>query len=232
MKTLFYILTLLIINCATAQFKFPDLTYLNIESSNLNGVFGFSKSLNFQVINKNCIEFKDCYQYEDPTTLIGKLNLDDNSVIEFHYTESPSDDPTFIAVKNKKVILESSGNRLHLKGKILYIEGVGNSYFDKKRKFQFDGLEFKQVRQPFYNIGVEGKLNFKIDIYETENFKNKVATLPKGYIIEIVLGKTGGEYDDLETILIKSEFGLLGWYNFKNISFGEQLIDGFYFHGD
>ncbi|MFT5668269.1 MAG: hypothetical protein ACI9DK_002469 [Vicingaceae bacterium] len=232
MNKVLYIIIFLSFNCVQAQFRFPDLDYIEIMSSNLNGGFGYSKSLSFEIINKNCSELKNCYEYEDPTILIGKLVIEDNSIIEFHYTEAPSDDPTFIAVKNGKVVLEASGNILHLKGKILYIEGIGNSYFNKKRKFSFIDNLFKEVNQPFYDISVKGTLNFPIDIYESESFSNRVASLPKGYQIEIVLGKTGGEYDDLETILIKSEFGLIGWFNFKDISFGEQLIDGFYFHGD
>lgn len=232
MKKLLYAIIFLSFNSIQAQFSFPDLEYIKITSSNLSGTFGYNKSLEFQIVNKYCSEIKDCYDYEDPTILIGKFTSEDNTVIEFHYTEAPSDDPTFIAVKDGSVILEESGNTLHLKGNILYIEGIGNSYFNKKRKFKLIGNRYEEVNQPFYDISVKGTLNFPIVIYESENFSNKVASLPKGYQIEIVLGKTGGEYNDLETILIKSEFGLLGWFNFKEISFGEQLIDGFYFHGD
>lgn len=232
MKKLLYAIIFLSFNSIQAQFSFPDLEYIKITSSNLSGTFGYNKSLEFQIVNKNCSEIKDCYDYEDPTILIGKFISEDNTVIEFHYTEAPSDDPTFIAVKDGSVILEESGNTLHLKGNTLYIEGIGNSYFNKKRKFKLIGNRYEEVNQPFYDISVKGALNFPIVIYESENFSNKVASLPKGYQIEIVLGKTGGEYNDLETILIKSEFGLLGWFNFKEISFGEQLIDGFYFHGD
>ena len=75
--------------------------------------------------------------------------------------------------------------------------------------------------------------NYPISLYKSENFLQKIADLPKGYEIEIILGKTEGKYNELESILIKSEFGLLGWYNFKNnLSNDESIIDEFYFNGD
>ena len=198
----------------------------------MGGTFGYPEAIDFQSINKNCSEINACTKYDDSTIYIGKLTLKNNTIIEFHYTEAPSDDPVFIAVYNDKVIFEEAGTTLHLKGETIYIEGIANSYFDKKRKFQFQNNEFQEVKQAFYNISFSGKLNFPIDIYQTENFTNKVASLPEGYEVEIVLGKTGGEYNDLEIILIKSKFGLLGWFDFENISFRKPIIDGFHFHGD
>lgn len=232
MKIAVFTLTFLIVNIAHAQFSFPDLKYHEIKSSQMGGTFGYQASIDFQLINKPCSEKEDCHKYYDPTTIIGKLTLENKSIIEFHYTEAPSDDPTFIAIYNGKIILEEAGTTLHLKGKTLYLEGIANAYFDKKRKFKFSNNEFQEIKQAFYDISLKGKLNFPIDIYQTENFTNKVARLPEGYEVEIILGKTGGEYNDLEVILIKSKFGLLGWFDFKKISYGKPLIEGFHFNGD
>ena len=169
--------------------------------------------------------------YDDPTTLIGYWDNDEMK-IEFHYTEAPSDDPTFIAVLNGKIILEEVGSTLHFKENTLYIEGNANSYFDKKRKFQFIESRYQEVIQPFYHIGIEGNLNYPIQIYKTDKFLEKVAYLPKDYEIEVLMGKTGGEYNDLEKVLIKTEFGLMGWFNFKEVAFGKPLIDGLQYIGD
>ncbi|KAB1155929.1 hypothetical protein F7018_11510 [Tenacibaculum aiptasiae] len=226
------ILMLLITNSTFAQFSFSDLEYININSSYLNGKFGFKKNSKFKLINKFCNDSIDCYKYDLPTTLIGYWNVNDNIKIEFYYTEAPSDDPAFIAVYNGKIILEESGTTLHFKGNTIYIEGNANSYFDKKRKFQFIHNSYQEVNQPFYHIGVEGKLNYPIKIYKTDKFLEKVAYLPKGYEIEVLLGQTSGKYNDLEKVLIKTEFGLIGWFNFKEITFGKPLINGLHFHGD
>jgi len=226
------IIMFLIANSTFAQFNFSDLEYINIESSYLNGKFGFKKASEFQLVNIFCNDSIDCYKYEDPTTLIGYWKLKDKTKIEFHYTEAPSDDPTFIAVYKGRIILEESGTTLHFKGNTLYIEGNANSYFDKKRKFQFVNNNYQEVIQPFYHIGMSGKLNYPIKIYKTDNFLEKIAYLPKDYKIEVLLGQTGGEYNDLEKVLIKTEFGLIGWFNFKDIAFGKPLIDGLQFHGD
>lgn len=231
MKIVLYILTFLTTNFAYAQFEFADLKYIDIKTS-YGAKFGYSEAIDFQLINKYCSEINTCDEYEESSTYIGKLTLENKKSLEFHYSEGPSDDPTFIVFYKGEVILQAFGTTLHLKGKTIYIEGIANFYFNKKRKFQFINDEFQEIRQEFYDISVKGKLNFPIDIYQSEHFKNKVAHLPEGYQIEIVLGKTGGEYDDLEAILIKSEFGLLGWFDFKKIAYGKPLIYGFWFHGD
>ncbi|NOU61995.1 hypothetical protein [Marinifilum caeruleilacunae] len=231
MKRITFLL-LLIANSTFAQFHFSDLQYVDIESSYLNGKFGFNKTSEFQLINKLCDDSMDCFKYYDPTTIIGYWPINDKTKIELHYTEAPSDDPTFIAIYKGKVILEESGSTLHFKGNTLYIEGNANSYFDKKRKFQFVNNSYQEVTQPFYYIGLKGNLNYPIQIYKTEQFKEKLAYLPKDYKIEVLMGKTGGEYDDLEKVLIKTEFGLIGWLNFKDIAFERPMVDGLYFHGD
>jgi hypothetical protein len=232
MKATLSFLAGLMLNFTYGQFKFPNLNYVQISTSQMDGSFGYDASLDFVVINKPCSTLKDCYKYDDPTVLLGLFTLEDGSIVEFHYTEAPSDDPTFLAVHQGSIILEEAGTRLHFKGKTLYVEGIANTYFDMKRKFQFINTHYKEVKQPFYAINAKGTLNYSIDLYTDETFTEKVASLPKGYPIEIVLGKTGGKYNELEVILIKSEFGLLGWFDFKKISFGSPLIEGFYFHGD
>ena len=233
MKNLILILLLNLIIPIVAQHKYPDLKYITIDKSYLNGEFGYPNSAKFKLVNRFCSDSKECYDYGDPITLIGNWNLSNGKYIEFYYKEAPSNDPTFIAVYNNEIILEEFGSTFHLKGKIAYIEGSANSYFDKKRKFKFDNEKYKEVKQPFYYINSEGRLNFPISIYETEEFINKVAQLPKGYKITILLGITGGEYNELQKILIKSEFGLIGWFDFKKLGYNnEPLIPYFYFNGD
>jgi len=233
MKKTLLILIILCFNQIFSQHHYTDLKYVEIKSSYLNGTFGYPDSEKFELINNDCTELNNCYNYDDPLVHIGKWKLENEKCIEFYYTESPSDDPTFVCVYDNEIILEESGTTFHFKeNKTAYIEGNANSYFDKKRKFKFKNNIFTEIIQPFYYIGMKGKLNFPIKLYETESFKNKVVVLPKDYEIEIILGKTGGKYNDLEKILIKSEFGLIGWFNFKEVAFGKPIIDELYYHGD
>ena len=232
MKKIFYLIALLLMNMSWAQFQFSDLKYIDIEDSFVNGTFGYKSTLNFQLINKACGQINACLAHSEPTTLIGKLTLAKDKVIEFHYTEVPSQDPRFIAVYNNESVFVAAGTRLHLKGEVLYVEGNANAFFDKRRKFEWKNNSYQEVKQPFYAINEIGKLNYAITIYEDKACTQKVALLPKGYAIEIVLGITGGEYDDLQKVLIKSKFGLLGWFNFEEAIVDPPLIDGFYFNGD
>jgi hypothetical protein len=214
------------------QHNFPDLKYQNISKSYLGGKIGYNDFSNFELINKFCDENDNCFEYESAETLLGKFKLDSKSEIIFYYTEAPSDDPTFYAVLNGKMIFISAGKIIHIKGKTIYTEGIANSYINRKKKFVFEEGKYIEVKQPFYYVGLKGKLNHSISLFESENFHNKVASLPKGYDIEIIGGKIGGEYELLEKVLIKTEFGLVGWLNFKPFMNKEPLIDNFIFWGD
>ncbi len=218
---------------ANGQYRFSDLDYIEIKSY-LGAEFGYPKNQKFELINEDCDKLNnECYDFGDHLWLLGKWEINKDEYLEFYFSEGSSDDPQIVVVLNDEVVLESFGNIFHIKGLTLYVEGNANSYFDIKRKYVFENKEFKEIKQPYYYIGIKGKLNYPISLYKSENFLQKIADLPKGYEIEIILGKTEGKYNELESILIKSEFGLLGWYNFKNnLSNDESIIDEFYFNGD
>lgn len=229
---LIILLVLLMAKTTFAQFSFSDSKYIAIEYSNLNGKFGYSKASQFELVNKVCNTSVDCFEFEESTTLIGYWKVDDKTKVGFYYTEGASDDPMFMAVCNDVIILKEAGSTLHFKGKTLYVEGDANAYFDKKRKFQFVDNSYKEVKQPFYYIGLRGKLNYSIKLYKTDKFVETVAQLPKNYDIEVLMGITGGEFNELEKVLIKTEFGLIGWFNFKAVAYEKPLIDALHFHGD
>ena len=198
-------------SCFTyGQHKFSDLKYIDINNSFLNGKFGYPNTNKFNLVNKLCEDIEGCYDYGDPLTFIGTWTKN-STKIDFYYTEAPSDDPFFVVVIDGKPVIEESGTTLHFKGSIVYIEGIANAYFNVKRKFQLNNNTFSEVKQPFYHIGIKGKLNFPIKLFATQGLKNKIASLPKGYEIEILLGLFGKNNYDLEKILIKSKFGLVGW---------------------
>ena len=159
--------------------------------------------------------------------------LSENDYISYYFSNGSCLDPQLIAVYKEKIILITLGNTFHIKGKTIYVEGVSNSYFDKKRKYVFENNNFKEIRQPYYSVGMKGTLNVPIKIYQTTEYKNEIAVLPKGYEVEIILVETEGEYDFIKNVLIKTKFGLIGWFDFDKISLlNVELIDGFIYHGD
>ncbi|MEM6264018.1 MAG: hypothetical protein AAGI38_16005 [Bacteroidota bacterium] len=232
MKQLITICLCLMVNLVQGQFRFTDLIYEEVGSGGIGIQFGYPNSENFQYVNKWCDEPQDCFDYGEPTIFLGTWKRSGNSLIEFHFSEGPSADPTFIAIHQGRVIFAEGGNTFHIKGSTLYIEGSSNSYFDKKRKFILSDNTYREVAQPAYYIGAKGRLNYPISIFSDQNYTKKVASLPKGYEIEIVLGNTEEVYGSLRHLLIKSEFGLVGWFDFNGGALREPLIDGFIFMGD
>lgn len=230
-KVSFFFL-LLVSSNSFCQHSFPDLKYTSVIKSSLGSKFGYLESLNFKLINKFCIDEERCYGFERDERLLGTLQLNNNQQIDFYYCEGPSADPTFYAVLNDEIIFKEFGKTLHLKGKTLYIEGKANSYFDKKRKFVYQNGQYNETIQPFYYIGIKGKLNHSIVIYQNEELINKVATLPIGYEIEIIGGKINTENQTLNKVLVKTKFGLLGWVNFNPFDLENPLLDNFRYSGD
>jgi hypothetical protein len=212
------------------QSKFDDLNYKLINDASIE--IGYPKS-DFEFIFKDCSDLNICFEYEEPLFFIGKYKVSENDYISYYFSNGSSLDPQLIAVYKEKIILITLGNTFHIKGKTIYVEGVSNSYFDKKRKYVFENNNFKEIRQPYYSVGMKGTLNVPIKIYQTTEYKNEIAVLPKGYEVEIILVETEGEYDFIKNVLIKTKFGLIGWFDFDKISLlNVELIDGFIYHGD
>ena len=227
MKILYLAFLLLISNHVLAQHKFGDLEYKLI---NEFIEIGYPKS-NFESIFKECSETNLCAGFDESDIMIGRYKLQNNTYLNVYFTEGPSDDPQLIIEYNTRIILTADGDKFHFKGRTLYVEGLANNLFDKKRKYVFDGKEFKETNQPYYFVGIKGKLKRNIRIYQTKSLKSSVAYLPINYPIEIVMAEFS-EYDLVEYVLIKTKFGLMGWIKIEIDDENGGLIDGFYFHGD
>ncbi len=77
--------------------------------------------------------------------------------------------------------------------------------------------KLKLVEQFAYYVGVKVKVKKGFIIYKEKELNNKVALLSKGSEIELILcDKTDKKYFNY-IYLIKSESGLLGWSEFRQI---------------
>ena len=127
------------------------------------------------------------------------------------FNPGPSDDPTFIFYKQE-------GNKItflsFVEADEIYIPGNGYIYTKRDhiaRKYRFypDG-RIEEIPQPFYYIGIKDRTRRPVQIYSDERLTRPVARLPKGYPVEILLGKNCvGDY--CEQYLVKTAFGLTGW---------------------
>ena len=135
------------------------------------------------------------------------------------FSNGASDDPyfEFYVVSDKgeytKPVLGVAATTLYVpNGKNIYAEGWTNSMFNHRRKFSFDGTVFQEVKQPMYYVGIQTTVqniepNKKsyLTLYQDKKKSKKVAVLPQGSEIEVLLA------DGPEWYLVRSSFGLVGW---------------------
>lgn len=155
------------------------------------------------------------------------------------YTEGPSDDPSFDFVLassaspvEDKSQLSIGATSLYIpKGSNVYSEGWVNNMFNHRRKFTYDGQNFKEVEQPLLYVGIKSTVTAiegapVLKLYASQDKKNTVAILPPGSDIEVVL------HDAPDWYLVRSSFGLVGWVHVEEGSMYMNQQIGVYFKGD
>ncbi len=164
---------------------------------------------------------------------IVSIDGDNDSNILLGINEGASADPSFdffklingeyiflFTIEGQQLFIPGNGN--------LYISGEANNMFHKKRKFKYINDNIVEVKQPFYYVGKTTVTLKPIKLYSDKNCTYVLATLPAKAKIEIIAAQSTDEYNNY--FLIKSSFGLLGWWKLDN-DYSEKIED-FYFHGD
>lgn len=131
----------------------------------------------------------------------------------FSFDMGPSEDPTFQIFEEQKgkepmEIGSINANRVYIPGSgFLYSSGTTNSYFDKRRKWELKDRKLFELKQPFYAVAVSTETKEPITLWSDPKKAGRVAELPKGYSVEIVLSD-----DEEKRFLVRTGFGLVGWY--------------------
>ncbi|MGY5353607.1 hypothetical protein [Wenyingzhuangia sp. IMCC45467] len=186
-------------------------------------------SKNTSIINKKVDSTSIFYEeYTDDTLLhefvITKIDKSNNEELYILFDYGLSADPNFSIVKKTgdsiKYIGSINGLILYIPGNgYLYAEGHTNNYFNQRKKYQFKNEKLTEIKQPFYYVGIKTKTKGLMKIYAEKNQTNIIANLPKDSEIEILL-------NDNEYFLIKTSFGLTGWWKYEN------SINEIFFKGD
>lgn len=132
----------------------------------------------------------------------------DEYIIE--YNDGPSFDPSYtvslITRNGNKPIGSFAGMMVYVPGNgDIYVSNRANSMFEERKKFHLVDDKLETVKQPFFYVGIKTKANRQFTIYSTPDSKSPVAVLPSETEIEVLLA-------DKESYLIKTPFGLVGWY--------------------
>ena len=134
------------------------------------------------------------------------------------FTPGPSADPLFrISDANNKVLWEEIADEMCINANgVIYTAGNTDKMFNERRKYQLLANQVVETKQPFYYVGVKGKLLKSITLYSQKEGGTVVANLPVGYEIEVLLAEvdyTTGQYGEgfPMNYLARTAFGLVGW---------------------
>lgn len=176
-----------------------------------------------------------CDNWEPAYPLIRvKLNSKDSEKILVCVTDEPSDDDAFVFFREKAGKYEFING---IYGQKLYIPGNGNlysvslEYYNVKRKYQWNGSKIEEVPQPYYYVGLKTKCTKALILFSDYNCQNKLAVVPPNSEIEVLVSDK-----EEQKYLIKTPFGLVGWWPYEGKAFPEKETDnpipGLWLRGD
>ncbi len=220
--------TLLSQSKGDAQKTFSKLQWTDANAFSDAGYEKFGYEAGFE-LKKQKIKPNDKYAgiiRNEDITFIGTFKS-----MKFFFSPGPSIDPTFYVLNsNNKIVLEFMGEEMCVKSSgIIYASGNINHMFMVHEKYKIEGEKIVKVEQPFMYVGIKNKLKKNIKLYSKPNKGGTViATLPKGYEVEVLLSSDDNNY------LVKTTFGLVGWMTIEDdeIYIFGMVIKGLGYMGD
>lgn len=233
MNKLFVILGIIAsIKCNAQDYKTPEsfehLKRIHLES--YENVYAFLPQ-NYELEIPN----EDKFYEENPVeTIIGIANVDKASNLNYMitFTNAPSDDDNFSFYSINKgeyqYRFSIGGKQLFVPGNgYAYVSGHTNNMFDKRRKLKFEKDTIVEIKQPLYYVGLKSKTLKPIKLYQSKEKKEIVASLPENSNIEVIASEFK---DNVQYFLIKTSFGLVGWWELD--FYVSQEIENLFFAGD
>jgi hypothetical protein len=166
---------------------------------------------------------------------VAKLRLSARSgdTLIVDYTEGGSCDPAFIVSRVEKCGTRQldwaiTGLDFEAPGDgFFYIRGHTDSWFDMRRKFTVEGGNLREVKQPFYYVGLETKTLRQIHLFSNQGCSEMMSGwIEAGSPITVVLS-------DGDCFLLKTDHDVLGWWRPQNRSQQRsEELEGIYFKGD
>ncbi len=221
---------------------FPNLKRVSVDTD--LGLFFNYDTKTTRLINKPCFELdktdqryctKDSVYLEWIVVAKHKSKELDDSVFVI-YSPGWSTDPRFgIYFKNDDCLLRLTCSDFCINNQgTIYTAGHTNNMYNRKRKYQLQADTAIEVKQPYDYVGFKGKTTKDVILYSDTLKSEIVAKLPVNYEIEILLTSSATrDFDADRKFLVKTEFGLVGW--FIEEEGGEvhpPLIGGLFYNGD
>jgi hypothetical protein len=158
------------------------------------------------------------------------LRPDSTAQFRVEYDPGRGAEPAFVIYSLSRGDASEAGRipgmRLYIPGNgALYSSGHASSMFDQRRKFTVYGGKLAEVRQPFYFVGLESRALMDLDLLSAKGSRSAVVRVPRGDPVTVLL-------NDGEWYLLKTSFGLLGWYKLQVESQFAAEIEGLFFAGE
>ncbi|MEK7951244.1 hypothetical protein [Luteolibacter soli] len=158
-----------------------------------------------------------------------RLNRENETRYIIDFDSGPSADPSFVIIDEKTgVILGSiAGESLTVPGNgFLYASGRANRLHQEQAKYTIRAGKVVEIVQPFSYVGLKSKAKVPLKLLAKKDGGEVIANIPTGESLEVVLR-------DGEHLLIKTNFGLLGWWKANTSVMADNAeIEGIYFAGD
>ena len=180
------------------------------------------------------------YQKEDflDDLVLVRTRLSSSDLREFLvvFSEGPSEDPNFYFIDLQapnQIWGQLDGTALAMPGNgAFYIAGRHNRAFTERRKYLFSPAGFREVRQPFGYVGLSTQTRKTIDIFLEPTQKTPIAQLPENSRIEVLISDEQNAIDGHLLLLVRTQFGLVGWVQVPWTTFVSGSIEGIHFIGD
>lgn len=210
--------------------SFSHLTMIRVlEKSNAFLFITSNSNLKISEISKPVDVFE-----EEHMKFLCLTEITKNEKFLIGFSEGPSADPyyeffklidgeyiaTFV-IEGLQLYIPGNGN--------IYVSGHSNSMFNSRKKYKFSNDSITEIKQPYQFVGLQTTTNKSIQIFSDQDREIILATLPPKSEIEVVACEISPDYNDY-WFLIKSSFGLLGWWKLDD--FYSETIEGLYYHGD
>ena len=215
-----------------AASSFPGLKTLNVDGNDSPHATKISYDPALaEVINKplNAAGAANNAEPEVTRLLVAKLDREGQAKYTIDFDPGPSADPSFI-ISNEK-----SGERIGSIGAdaltvpgngFIYSTGRTNNLHVERQKFAIRDGKLEEIKQPFSYVGLHTKSNVPLTLTAGKGTGEVIAKLDKDSQLTVVLR-------DGEHLLIKTPFGLVGWWKMKTDVMAENAeIEGIYYAGD
>ena len=224
----FTLLTLISARAEEAPSSFPGLKSLAVpeDLTPFPGKLSYDPALTKVLDEKMAVE----EGAPDARRLVStRIDRENETRYFIDFDSGPSADPSFVITDEKTgaVLGSIGGESLIIPGNgFIYVSGRANRLHQEQAKYTIRDGKLVEIEQPFSYVGLKSKAKVPLKLLAKKDGGDVIANIPVGDAVEVILR-------DGEHLLIRTNFGLLGWWKMNtNVMADNAEIEGIYYAGD